>query len=162
MCIRDRLGLLRNRSERRTSFQGCSRNPKGTGHDLQPWESPSEQGQGQRWRQAVGSSQEKPSSRSREENIATLVKPMLKGLPTALESKQPPDQQQAKNQALQPDQGSHLVLRQRQLPFDPEEDLLICKQESTDRLPSDKAITCLLYTSPSPRDGLLSRMPSSA
>ena len=25
-----------------------------------------------------------------------------------------------------------------------------------------KAITCLLYTSPSPRDGLLSRMPSSA
>ena len=27
---------------------------------------------------------------------------------------------------------------------------------------SDKMITCLLYTSPSPRDGLLSRMPSSA
>ena len=26
----------------------------------------------------------------------------------------------------------------------------------------DKEITCLLYTSPSPRDGLLSRMPSSA
>ena len=26
----------------------------------------------------------------------------------------------------------------------------------------DKADTCLLYTSPSPRDGLLSRMPSSA
>ena len=26
----------------------------------------------------------------------------------------------------------------------------------------DKAHTCLLYTSPSPRDGLLSRMPSSA
>ena len=26
----------------------------------------------------------------------------------------------------------------------------------------DKGITCLLYTSPSPRDGLLSRMPSSA
>ena len=25
-----------------------------------------------------------------------------------------------------------------------------------------KALTCLLYTSPSPRDGLLSRMPSSA
>ena len=25
-----------------------------------------------------------------------------------------------------------------------------------------KAFTCLLYTSPSPRDGLLSRMPSSA
>ena len=27
---------------------------------------------------------------------------------------------------------------------------------------SIKLITCLLYTSPSPRDGLLSRMPSSA
>ena len=26
----------------------------------------------------------------------------------------------------------------------------------------DQAVTCLLYTSPSPRDGLLSRMPSSA
>ena len=26
----------------------------------------------------------------------------------------------------------------------------------------DRAATCLLYTSPSPRDGLLSRMPSSA
>ena len=25
-----------------------------------------------------------------------------------------------------------------------------------------QAVTCLLYTSPSPRDGLLSRMPSSA
>ena len=28
--------------------------------------------------------------------------------------------------------------------------------------PCDKTSTCLLYTSPSPRDGLLSRMPSSA
>ena len=28
-------------------------------------------------------------------------------------------------------------------------------------IPTDK-MTCLLYTSPSPRDGLLSRMPSSA
>ena len=27
---------------------------------------------------------------------------------------------------------------------------------------NNKLITCLLYTSPSPRDGLLSRMPSSA
>ena len=27
---------------------------------------------------------------------------------------------------------------------------------------ADKVIACLLYTSPSPRDGLLSRMPSSA
>ena len=67
------LGLLRNRSERRTSSQGCSRNPEGTDHDLQPWGSPSEPRQEQMWRQAVGSSQEKPSSRSREENIATWV-----------------------------------------------------------------------------------------
>ena len=29
-------------------------------------------------------------------------------------------------------------------------------------LPGHGASTCLLYTSPSPRDGLLSRMPSSA
>ena len=29
-------------------------------------------------------------------------------------------------------------------------------------LPQGKALDCLLYTSPSPRDGLLSRMPSSA
>ena len=29
-------------------------------------------------------------------------------------------------------------------------------------LPGDKVRVCLLYTSPSPRDGLLSRMPSSA
>ena len=28
--------------------------------------------------------------------------------------------------------------------------------------PWDKYVDCLLYTSPSPRDGLLSRMPSSA
>ena len=28
--------------------------------------------------------------------------------------------------------------------------------------PDEDFITCLLYTSPSPRDGLLSRMPSSA
>ena len=27
---------------------------------------------------------------------------------------------------------------------------------------SEESVTCLLYTSPSPRDGLLSRMPSSA
>ena len=31
-----------------------------------------------------------------------------------------------------------------------------------DLLPSDLKTSCLLYTSPSPRDGLLSRMPSSA
>ena len=30
------------------------------------------------------------------------------------------------------------------------------------KMPVDGNLTCLLYTSPSPRDGLLSRMPSSA
>ena len=31
-----------------------------------------------------------------------------------------------------------------------------------EKLPSTQILICLLYTSPSPRDGLLSRMPSSA
>ena len=34
--------------------------------------------------------------------------------------------------------------------------------KTTDRFRGDWSGTCLLYTSPSPRDGLLSRMPSSA
>ena len=36
--------------------------------------------------------------------------------------------------------------------------------DQIDAAPEEKArgITCLLYTSPSPRDGLLSRMPSAA
>ena len=34
--------------------------------------------------------------------------------------------------------------------------------EAIDKVGKDGVITCLLYTSPSPRDGLLSRMPSSA
>ena len=33
---------------------------------------------------------------------------------------------------------------------------------STERRDTDYNYSCLLYTSPSPRDGLLSRMPSSA
>ena len=33
---------------------------------------------------------------------------------------------------------------------------------SPDMMINEAARTCLLYTSPSPRDGLLSRMPSSA
>ena len=36
--------------------------------------------------------------------------------------------------------------------------LLVCAEN----MPSARATNCLLYTSPSPRDGLLSRMPSSA
>ena len=34
--------------------------------------------------------------------------------------------------------------------------------EGTSWVPWERCETCLLYTSPSPRDGLLSRMPSSA
>ena len=36
------------------------------------------------------------------------------------------------------------------------------QQKSFDKAYKEKVETCLLYTSPSPRDGLLSRMPSSA
>ena len=48
-------------------------------------------------------------------------------------------------------------------PYDPELETLI---EYQDRMHKDalkaRHLGCLLYTSPSPRDGLLSRMPSSA
>ena len=40
---------------------------------------------------------------------------------------------------------------------------ILCDMESDDLLELiEDAHACLLYTSPSPRDGLLSRMPSSA
>ena len=84
------LGLLSNRSEIRTSSQGCSRNSEGTGHGLRPWGSPSKPKQEQMWRQAVGSWREEPSSQSEEENVATWVSTMFQGLPTALQSQQPP------------------------------------------------------------------------
>ena len=38
----------------------------------------------------------------------------------------------------------------------------IKKIEGTVTLPGSKSMSCLLYTSPSPRDATLSRMPSSA
>ena len=41
-----------------------------------------------------------------------------------------------------------------------DEELRWLNEEAND--PKDWYTTCLLYTSPSPRDGLLSRMPSSA
>ena len=43
-----------------------------------------------------------------------------------------------------------------------EEHAEIFETETSDRSFEDENQTCLLYTSPSPRDGLLSRMPSSA
>ena len=39
-----------------------------------------------------------------------------------------------------------------------EKDIILCLGDLIDKGPG----SCLLYTSPSPRDGLLSRMPSSA
>ena len=42
--------------------------------------------------------------------------------------------------------------------FQPQADLITAAKQSA----AATAPTCLLYTSPSPRDGLLSRMPSSA
>ena len=41
-------------------------------------------------------------------------------------------------------------------------DINLVQNELDRRRPGQSDITCLLYTSPSPRDGLLSRMPSSA
>ena len=47
--------------------------------------------------------------------------------------------------------------------LNPLDNVLIARQALPEGLHLDaEAITCLLYTSPSPRDGLLSRMPSSA
>ena len=53
--------------------------------------------------------------------------------------------------------------------YNPEYKSLYCDNEFTEisrrlrkQIYIDKVIICLLYTSPSPRDGLLSRMPSSA
>ena len=49
--------------------------------------------------------------------------------------------------------------------FDPSEyddtapEAIVIQQED---IPTPESTDCLLYTSPSPRDGLLSRMPSSA
>ena len=39
---------------------------------------------------------------------------------------------------------------------------LVCNYKKFKSEPIGKYLDCLLYTSPSPRDGLLSRMPSSA
>ena len=59
----------------------------------------------------------------------------------AFPSEQPPTQQKAAHQSKEPNQGSHLVLRQTELAFDPVEDFLIREDESTKRLPNSEAIT---------------------
>ena len=54
----------------------------------------------------------------------------------------------------------------RKEPFNNEEDLKKWREQGythlSDKFPGMMCKHCLLYTSPSPRDGLLSRMPSSA
>ena len=60
------------------------------------------------------------------------------------------------------------VLRARQIRFTDEEASTIVKGSTAKQVfapkprADGKVVSCLLYTSPSPRDGLLSRMPSSA
>ena len=46
--------------------------------------------------------------------------------------------------------------------FDYEECLFFCEGYKDKKIPLRKSSTCLLYTSPSPRDYAASRMPSSA
>ena len=43
-----------------------------------------------------------------------------------------------------------------------EQQAIELSQDATKRILDCRSFFCLLYTSPSPRDGLLSRMPSSA
>ena len=44
----------------------------------------------------------------------------------------------------------------------PVEGVVVTQEEEDQILKLGRIMSCLLYTSPSPRDGLLSRMPSSA
>ena len=46
--------------------------------------------------------------------------------------------------------------------FDPLPALYRWQEDAISQSPASEYVPCLLYTSPSPRDGLLSRMPSSA
>ena len=54
-----------------------------------------------------------------------------------------------------------LIKRYREMALHPEVDSAI-EDIINEAIVSDQNDSCLLYTSPSPRDGLLSRMPSSA
>ena len=47
-------------------------------------------------------------------------------------------------------------------PQQPEAEAQVSSEDQAHDAPEDDDYDCLLYTSPSPRDGLLSRMPSSA
>ena len=55
------------------------------------------------------------------------------------------------------------VLKDIDLEVAPQEKIVICGPSGSGKSTLIRCInSCLLYTSPSPRDGLLSRMPSSA
>ena len=59
--------------------------------------------------------------------------------------------------------GLYIELSNPSMTFNPSDSEFGCANLSgSPLLAGDYVITCLLYTSPSPRDGLLSRMPSSA
>ena len=59
------------------------------------------------------------------------------------------------------DAGFTVAATYRSTPID-EDGITAIRCDVTDVESVDAAFSCLLYTSPSPRDGLLSRMPSSA
>ena len=63
---------------------------------------------------------------------------------------------------LTPDWDPHLTIAQLSLPHLTAHGLNAAVIDVDRTLLPGRDVTCLLYTSPSPRDGLLSRMPSSA
>ena len=100
--------------------------------------------------------------------MALALATMLSGVPglaqTVQQPKAPPEQtekaavpapQAEKATAPEPDPQQ---LLQKMCDFLKSQQQFTYKAEVAD----DQVYTCLLYTSPSPRDGLLSRMPSSA
>ena len=60
------------------------------------------------------------------------------------------------------DVGASLFFGFGEKGYNPHQFVMNELEEDITLVPMDETFTCLLYTSPSPRDGLLSRMPSSA
>ena len=59
--------------------------------------------------------------------------PKPKTMSRAVKFKEATNQQQADDEALHPDQGSHLVFSPAKLGLEPEECLLVCEKESLKR-----------------------------
>ena len=59
-------------------------------------------------------------------------------------------------------EGTVEIMKIIRLPGTAERTKIIRLEETEERTKIIRLVGCLLYTSPSPRDGLLSRMPSSA